>query len=58
MSTSEKSEATPKAEAPAGGGETSKAESGSKSAGRGERQKPVSKAYRDNWNAIFQKKKR
>jgi hypothetical protein len=25
---------------------------------RGEGQKPVSKAYRDNWNAIFAKKKR
>ena len=24
---------------------------------RGEGQKPVSKAYRDNWNAIFAKKK-
>ena len=25
---------------------------------RGERQKPVSKAYKDNWNAIFAKKKK
>lgn len=25
---------------------------------RGEGQKPVSKAYRDNWNTIFGKKKR
>jgi len=25
---------------------------------RGEGQKPVSKAYRDNWNAIFAKKKK
>ena len=25
---------------------------------RGEGQKPVSKAYRDNWNAIYAKKKR
>ena len=25
---------------------------------RGEGQKPVTKAYRDNWNAIFGKKKR
>ena len=25
---------------------------------RGEGQKPVSQAYRDNWNAIFAKKKR
>jgi hypothetical protein len=41
----------------------SKAESGEKAAGsptgysRGEGQKPVSKAYRDNWNAIFGNKK-
>jgi len=25
---------------------------------RGEGQKPVSKAYKDNWNAIFRKKKK
>jgi hypothetical protein len=25
---------------------------------RGERQKPVSKAYKDNWNAIYAKKKK
>ena len=25
---------------------------------RGERQKPVSKAYKDNWNVIFAKKKK
>ena len=42
----------------------SKAESGEKAAGspsgysRGEGQKPVSKAYRDNWNAIYAKKKK
>jgi hypothetical protein len=40
----------------------SKAESGEKAASspssysRGEGQKPVSKAYRDNWNAIFANK--
>jgi hypothetical protein len=40
----------------------SKAESGEKAANspsgysRGEGQKPVSKAYRDNWNAIFANK--
>ena len=40
----------------------SKAESGEKAAGspsgygRGEGQKPVSNAYRDNWNAIYLKK--
>ena len=42
----------------------SKAESGEKAAGsptgysRGEGEKPVSKAYRDNWNAIFGNKKK
>ena len=41
-----------------------KAESGEKTAdsssgySRGEGQKPVSKAYRENWNAIFGKKKK
>jgi hypothetical protein len=39
-----------------------KAESGDTAAAssysRGEGQKPVSKAYRDNWNAIFAKKKK
>ena len=42
----------------------SNAESGEKSAdsphgySRGEGQKPVSKAYKDNWNAIYAKKKK
>jgi hypothetical protein len=42
----------------------SKAERGEKAANspsgysRGEGQKPVSKAYRDNWNAIYAKKKK
>lgn len=42
----------------------SKAEGGEKAAdspsdySRGEGQKPVSKAYRDNWNAIYAKKKK
>ena len=42
----------------------SKTESGEKAASspsgysRGEGQKPVSKAYRDNWNAIYGKKKK
>ncbi len=41
-----------------------KAEGGEKAAdlpssySRGEGQKPVSKAYKDNWNAIFAKKKK
>ena len=46
------------------GADTSKAE-GAKIAdaspsgySRGEGQKPVSKAYKDNWNAIFAKKKK
>jgi hypothetical protein len=48
--------------------DTSKAESGKAAEGgktadavpysRGEGQKPVSQAYRDNWNAIFAKKKK
>ena len=42
----------------------SKAEGGEKAAdlpsgySRGEGQKPVSKAYRDNWNAIYARKKK
>ena len=42
----------------------SKAEGGEKAAAspsgysRGEGQKPVSKAYKDNWNVIFAKKKK
>jgi hypothetical protein len=42
----------------------SKAESGEKAASspsgysRGEGQKPVSKAYRDNWNAIYANEKK
>jgi hypothetical protein len=43
---------------------SSKSEGGDKDAdlssgySRGEGQKPVSKAYKDNWNLIFAKKKR
>jgi hypothetical protein len=42
------------------GVEPSKAEGGETPSGysRGEGQKPVSKAYKDNWNAIFAKKKK
>ena len=43
---------TPKAE----GGETAAAAPSGYS--RGEGQKPVSKAYKENWNAIFAKKKK
>jgi hypothetical protein len=44
--------------------DTSKAEAGktadasSSNYSRGEGQKPASKAYKDNWNAIFAKKKK
>ena len=42
--------------------DTSKAEGGKSadavSYSRGEGQKPVSQAYRDNWNAIFARKKK
>ena len=46
------------------GVDTSKAEGGKIAVAappgysRGEGQKPVSKAYKDNWNAIFAKKKK
>ena len=40
----------------ADGGELAAASTSSYS--RGEGQKPVSKAYRDNWNVIFAKKKK
>jgi hypothetical protein len=35
-----------------------KAAESTSSYSRGEGQKPVSKAYKDNWNAIYRKKKR
>jgi hypothetical protein len=46
------------------GADLSKAEGGEKATdapsgySRGEGQKPVSKAYKDNWNAIYAKKKK
>ena len=46
------------------GADLSKAEGGEKAANtpsgysRGEGQKPVSKAYKDNWNAIYAKRKK
>ena len=64
-----KTDPAPKSEVPskdksASGVDTSRAE-GAKIAdasptgySRGEGQKPVSKAYKDNWNAIFAKKKK
>jgi hypothetical protein len=58
-----KDEGKPKDKSPSGA-DPSKAESGEKAAdassgySRGEGQKPASKAYKDNWNAIFAKKKK
>jgi hypothetical protein len=58
-----KDEGTPKNKSPSGaeapkaeGGETAAASPSSYS--RGEGQKPVSQAYKDNWNAIYGKKKK
>jgi hypothetical protein len=48
----------------ASGADPSKAEGGEKASdlpsgySRGEGQKPASKAYKDNWNAIYAKKKK
>ena len=64
-----KTNLTPKNEAPPKNKSTSdvdlsKTEGGETAAdlpsgySRGEGQKPVSKAYKDNWNAIFAKKKK
>jgi hypothetical protein len=47
---------TSKERSKAEGGETTSASPSGYS--RGEGQKPVSKAYKDNWNAIFAKKKK
>jgi len=58
-----KTEAAPKNKSTSGV-DRSKAEGGEIAAAlppgysRGEGQKPVSKAYKDNWNAIFAKKKK
>jgi hypothetical protein len=49
------SKSTSVAPSKAEGGETAAAPSGYS---RGEGQKPVSKAYKDNWNVIFAKKKK
>ena len=64
-----KPDPAPKTNAPSNGGSTTDAAppnagSGEKAAdsssgySRGEGQKPVTKAYRENWNAIFGKKKK
>jgi hypothetical protein len=58
-----KKEASPKDKSPSGADPSKAEEGGEKIAGsplsysRGEGQKPVSKAYRDNWDAIFGKKR-
>jgi hypothetical protein len=58
-----KNEAPPESKG-ASGVDASKAEGGETAAdspsgySRGEGQKPVSKAYKDNWNVIFGKKKK
>jgi len=54
-----KTEAVPEKKS-VSGAEPSKTEGGemSSSYSRGEGQKPVSKAYRDNWNVIFGKRKK
>jgi hypothetical protein len=58
-----KNEAAPESKG-APGVEPSKTEGGEKAGGspsgysRGEGQKPVSKAYKDNWNVIFAKTKK
>ena len=58
-----KNEAPPKSKGTSGV-DPSKAEGGERAAdspssySRGEGQKPVSKAYKDNWNVIFGKKKK
>jgi hypothetical protein len=58
-----KDEGQPK-DTSASGADLSKAEGGDKTSAspsnysRGEGQKPASKAYKDNWNAIFAKKKK
>jgi hypothetical protein len=55
---------TPAKDKSASGAEPSKPEGGDavadkpSSYSRGEGQKPVTKAYKDNWNAIFAKKKK
>jgi hypothetical protein len=58
-SSASKNEASVEKKSPSGAS-PSKAEGGEIAAAysRGEGQKPVSKAYRDNWNVIFGKKKK
>jgi hypothetical protein len=51
---SKAADAAPKAEAV----KAEKADAAPSKKGMGEGQKPVSQAYKDNWNAIFAKKKK
>ena len=59
----DKTEAPPKDKSTTGA-DTAKADAGETAAAaptsysRGEGQKPITKTYRDNWNAIFGKKKK
>ena len=58
--TSSKDKSAPAADAPKAA-DTSKSDTSSgapKNYSRGEGQKPVTQAYKDNWNAIFAKKKK
>ncbi|THD62539.1 MAG: hypothetical protein E7813_20410 [Bradyrhizobium sp.] len=58
---SKTAEAAPKTEALKTEGvkaEAVKTDAAPKKQGMGEGQKPVTKAYKDNWNAIFAKKKK
>jgi hypothetical protein len=63
VASTKKDAGLPKDKSPAAA-EPSKTESGEKAAdpasgySRGEGQKPVSQAYKDNWNAIYAKKKK
>jgi hypothetical protein len=52
-----KDKSTPDADQSKGGSDENAADSPS-GYSRGEGQKPVSKAYKDNWNAIYAKKKK
>jgi hypothetical protein len=55
VATSKTAEAASKPET--GNADSAKADAAPSRKGMGEGQKPVSQAYKDNWNAIFAKKK-
>lgn len=54
----EKPDATPKADKADAASKMEKADAAPKKQGMGEGQKPVTQAYKDNWNAIFGNKKK